>query len=158
MHCEGRFKLRRRVGRAALAVALFGVSSFAPAAANAQRLWSVGEVTRAPDGPAVTMNGVAVAPSLDGGGVAAPPKVSAEVQVTYDYLRLGFGFLELPLPDGSVIEAENAVFKDRGGAPVTDLAFNLEVSSPGGETWTHRNRLGQTADAASDVSAFPCSA
>ena len=41
-------------------------------------------------------------------------------------------------------------------APVTDLAFNLVVRSPDGEIWTHTNRLGQTADAASDVSAFPC--
>ena len=41
-------------------------------------------------------------------------------------------------------------------APVTDLAFNLVVRSPDGEVWTHTNRLGQTADAASDVSAFPC--
>ena len=43
--------------------------------------------------------------------------------------------------------------------PVTDLAFNLRVESPDGEeVWTHTNRLGQTADAMSDVSAFPCTA
>ena len=41
-------------------------------------------------------------------------------------------------------------------APVTDLAFNLYVESPTGERWTHRNRLGQTADTAADASAFPC--
>ena len=40
---------------------------------------------------------------------------AATVQVTFDYLRLGMGYLELPLPDGSTIEAENAVFEDRGG-------------------------------------------
>ena len=43
-------------------------------------------------------------------------------------------------------------------APVTDLAFNLRVESPDGEVWTHTNRLGQTADAASNTSAFPCAA
>ena len=43
-------------------------------------------------------------------------------------------------------------------APVTDLAFNLHVVSPTGELWTHRNRLGQTADTAADTSAFACSA
>ena len=43
-------------------------------------------------------------------------------------------------------------------APVTDLAFNLSVEPPdGGEPWTHDNRLGQTAAARSDTSAFPCS-
>ncbi len=41
-------------------------------------------------------------------------------------------------------------------APVTDLAFNLRVESPHGEVWTHTNRLGQTADAASNTSAFHC--
>ena len=43
-------------------------------------------------------------------------------------------------------------------APVTDLAFNLVVESPSGRRWTHSNRLGQTADAASNTSAFPCTA
>ena len=37
------------------------------------------------------------------------------MQVAFDYLRLGMGYLEFPLPDGSVIEAKNAVFEDRGG-------------------------------------------
>ena len=92
--------------------------AFVAVAGNAQRLWSVGEVTHAPDGPAVVMEGVAVDAGLGGPGGAAPPRVSAEVQVAYDYLRLGFGFLELPLPDGSVVEAENAVFEDRGGCNV----------------------------------------
>ncbi len=42
-------------------------------------------------------------------------------------------------------------------APVTDLAFKLEVRPPdGGEPWTHSNKLGQTASARSDTKAFPC--
>ena len=216
MHAEGGFELYRRVRRAVQAVALFAVWAFAPASANAQRLWSVGEVTRAPDGPAVVMEGVAVGPGLAGPGGAAAPRVSAEVQVTYDYLRLGFGFLELPLPDGSTIEAENAVFEDRGdgnlmwtgevpGAGYESVLFTVQdghlvgwFGEPGGpkyvvhagpdgrgsvteeagpagdwcgvgggpealpgsagERWIHRNRLGQTADAAGDTSAFPCGA
>ena len=41
-------------------------------------------------------------------------------------------------------------------APITDLPFNLYVESPDGQRWTHTNRLGKTASAASDVAAFPC--
>ncbi len=41
-------------------------------------------------------------------------------------------------------------------APVTDLAFNLHVTSQNGRRWTHRNRLGMTASARSDTSAFDC--
>ena len=41
-------------------------------------------------------------------------------------------------------------------APVTDVAFNLHVTSPGGRVWTHRNRLGTTAPAVSETSAFIC--
>ena len=41
-------------------------------------------------------------------------------------------------------------------APVTDLAFNLHVTSQDGRQWTHRNRLGMTAAARSDTSAFDC--
>ena len=54
--------------------------------------------------------------------------------------------------DGCGINRHRWIF----AAPVTDLAFNLHVESPTGERWTHRNRLGQTADTAADVSAFPC--
>lgn len=43
-------------------------------------------------------------------------------------------------------------------APVTDVAFNLHVTSVGGREWTHRNRLGETAATASDTSAFDCAA
>jgi len=56
--------------------------------------------------------------------------------------------------DGCGVNGHRWVFV----APVTDLAFNLRVESPDGEVWTHTNRLGQTADAKSDVSAFPCAA
>ena len=42
-------------------------------------------------------------------------------------------------------------------APVTDVAFNLHVTSGGGREWTHRNRLGETAATRSDTSAFVCS-
>lgn len=41
-------------------------------------------------------------------------------------------------------------------APVTDLAFNLHVTSPNGRRWTHRNELGATAVARGDTSAFVC--
>ena len=54
--------------------------------------------------------------------------------------------------DGCGVNGHRWVFV----APVTDLAFNLLVESPSGERWTHANRLGRTADAASDVAAFPC--
>ncbi len=42
-------------------------------------------------------------------------------------------------------------------APMTNLAFNLEVRDRGGNVWTHRNGLGIQAQARSDTSAFPCS-
>ena len=54
--------------------------------------------------------------------------------------------------DGCAVNGHRWIFV----APVTDLAFNLVVESPDGPRWTHANRLGQTADAASDVAAFPC--
>ena len=41
-------------------------------------------------------------------------------------------------------------------APVTDVAFNLHVTDSRGVLWTHRNRLGVTAQTRSDTSAFPC--
>ncbi len=41
-------------------------------------------------------------------------------------------------------------------APVTDVAFNLHVTSHNGRRWSHRNRLGMTASARSDTSAFDC--
>ena len=130
-NAEGEFGRGRGVGRAALTGALFAVCAFVSPTANAQRLWSVGEVARASDGPAVVVNGAAAVPGPGGPAGAAPPRMSAEVQVTYDYLRLGFGFLELPLPDGSVIEAENAVFEDRGDG---NLMWTGEVPGAGYES------------------------
>ena len=41
-------------------------------------------------------------------------------------------------------------------APVTDVAFNLHVTSNSGRQWTHRNRLGETATTSSDTAAFDC--
>lgn len=41
-------------------------------------------------------------------------------------------------------------------APVTDVAFNLHVTDSRGLLWTHRNRLGVTAETRADTSAFPC--
>ena len=42
-------------------------------------------------------------------------------------------------------------------APVTDLAFNLYVVDSQGNTWSHHNRLGDTASTRSDIEAFRCS-
>ncbi len=42
-------------------------------------------------------------------------------------------------------------------APVTDLGFELRVTGPNGETWTHTNEAGTTAPTRSDTSAFRCS-
>lgn len=56
--------------------------------------------------------------------------------------------------DGCAINGHRWVFV----APVTTLAFNLSIESPGGgEPWTHENRLDQTAAAKSDLMAFRCS-
>ncbi|MCY3963445.1 MAG: fibronectin type III domain-containing protein [Acidobacteria bacterium] len=41
-------------------------------------------------------------------------------------------------------------------APVTDVAFNLHVTSSRGNRWIYRNRLGETAATSSDVTAFRC--
>lgn len=42
-------------------------------------------------------------------------------------------------------------------APVTDLAFNLEIHDPRTDlVWGHRNRHGMTASTRSDTTAFPC--
>ena len=104
-----------------------------PVAGGGQQLWTVGEVSRAAEGPEVVMERARTDP---GGGVlgmpgVVRPAVAAEIDVTYDYLRLGMGFLELPLPDGSVIEAENAVFEDRGGG---NLMWTGEVPGAGYES------------------------
>ena len=41
-------------------------------------------------------------------------------------------------------------------APVTDVAFNLQVTSSRGNRWLNRNRLGDTAATSSDITAFEC--
>ncbi len=41
-------------------------------------------------------------------------------------------------------------------APVTDVGFELRVTAPDGETWTHTNEAGTTASTRSDTSAFRC--
>ncbi len=58
--------------------------------------------------------------------------------------------------DGCAVNGHRWVFV----APVTDLAFNLDVEETAtGKVWTHRNpKGGQTASTKSDVSAFPCGA
>ena len=54
--------------------------------------------------------------------------------------------------DGCVVNGHRWVFV----APVTDLTFNLQVTSPGGATWIHTNQQGATAEARGDTAAFPC--
>lgn len=54
--------------------------------------------------------------------------------------------------DGCGVNGHRWVFV----APVTDLAFNLQVDGPRGERWTHRNRGGETATAKRDTMAFSC--
>ena len=97
--------------------------------ASGQQLWSVEEVTTRPI-PPIEVGGVAAAPQAAsvGGPLTAE---AATVQVEFDYLRLGMGFLELPLLDGSVIEAENAVFEDRGDG---NLMWTGEVPGAGYES------------------------
>ncbi len=41
-------------------------------------------------------------------------------------------------------------------APVTDLGFQLRITGPDGDTWTHTNGAGTTAPTRSDTSAFRC--
>ncbi len=117
--------------RRARAAAFLLLASSLAGAAGAQRLWSVGEVSRAPEGPAVVMAGSTVGAGSSGFAGTPVPVEAAEVQVTYDYLRLGMGYLELPLPDGSVIAAENAVFEDRGDG---NLMWTGEVPGAGYES------------------------
>ncbi len=41
-------------------------------------------------------------------------------------------------------------------APVTTLEFNLRVTAPSGQRWSHSNAQGETASAKSDTTAFRC--
>ncbi|MCY4629665.1 MAG: hypothetical protein OXE75_02055, partial [bacterium] len=97
-----------------------------PAAVTAQQLWNIEEVAAQP-GPPILMDGVAVSAAAAG----APTAEAATVQVAFDYLRLGMGYLEFPLPDGSMIAAENAVFEDRGDG---NLMWTGEVPGAGYES------------------------
>ncbi len=55
--------------------------------------------------------------------------------------------------DGCAINGHRWVF----AAPVTDLAFNLEITEQAtGRAFTHRNPRGMTAATAGDAAAFPC--
>ncbi len=110
-----------------IAVGLVAAANGMPAVARAQQLWSVEEVA-AQRPPSIAMDGLAVSATAAAGGPAAE---AATVQVVYDYLRLGMGYLELPLPDGSVIEAANAVFEDRGNG---NLVWTGEVPGAGYES------------------------
>ena len=98
---------RRTLSRIALGLA---AAISLPTTATAQELWNIEEVTAQPVSP-ILIDGIAMSAAAAG----ASSVEAATVQVTFDYLRLGMGYLELPLPDGSTIEAENAVFEDRGG-------------------------------------------
>ena len=117
-------------GRTRILAAFLLASGWFAGAANAQRLWSVGEVEERPLPPIEV--GVVVVASPATAGVAGPLTAeTAAVQVEFDYLRLGMGYLELPLLDGSVIEAENAVFEDRGGG---NFLWTGEVPGAGYES------------------------
>ena len=124
---------KTRTGRRlrTLAATLCAAWAFAAGGARAQQLWSVGEVSRAPGGPAVVMGGARVGPGPAGPLGLPAPAEAAEIRVTFDYLRLGMGYLELPLFDGSTIEAENAVFEDRGDG---NLMWTGEVPGAGYES------------------------
>ena len=96
--------------------------------AEGQRLWSVGEVTVRPR-PAIEAVGALRSAATAGAGPLTAE--AARIQVTFDYLRLGFGRLELPLWDGTVIEAGNAVFEDRGNG---NFLWTGEVPGAGYES------------------------
>ncbi|MCY3932817.1 MAG: hypothetical protein OXH70_14000 [Acidobacteria bacterium] len=95
---------------------------------GAQRLWSIEDVsTRVPP---VVLQGVAVSPAI-AAGTGASTVQTATIRVEFDYLRLGMGYLELPLANGAVIAAENAVFEDRGNG---NLMWTGEVPGAGYES------------------------
>lgn len=122
--------MSRAVSREVAKVGILGLAATMtltlPAAA--QRLWSVGEATTR-SLPPIEVGGLARVPTAASGTPLTAE--AATVQVEFDYLRLGMGYLELPLFDGSVIEAENAVFEDRGGG---NLMWTGEVPGAGYES------------------------
>lgn len=109
-------------------LAFVAAVALAPAA-TAQRLWSVEKVAARPLAAVVMAGGAA---SQATAGVSGPGATElASVRVEFDYLRLGMGYLELPLADGSVVAAENALFEDRGNG---DLMWTGEVPGAGYES------------------------
>ncbi len=54
--------------------------------------------------------------------------------------------------DGCNVNGHRWVF----AAAATDLAFQLVVTAPDGQRWTHRNQAGRTAEPRSDAAAFRC--
>jgi len=112
-----------------------------------------------PDSPALTLRGgyiVSICYETAKGEVGAAVDYGLDSEqsgLLYFFDRDNVEVL-LKVLDGCGVNGHRWVFV----APVTDLAFNLVVEGPNGHRWTHSNRLGQTADAASDTSAFPCSA
>ena len=119
---------RCRFGALLVTASVLALHLAGAAAASAQRLWSIEEVSPRPT-PAPPMDGVGSIPTA--AGVAGSVVKTASVNVEFDYLRLGFGHLELPLPDGSVVEADNTVFEDRGGG---NLLWTGEVAGAGYES------------------------
>ena len=122
--------MSRAVSRDVARVGILGLAATMTLAlpAAAQRLWSVGEVTTG-SLPPIEVGGLASVPTA-ASGVPLTAE-AATVEVEFDYLRLGMAYLELPLFDGSVIEAENAVFEDRGGG---NLMWTGEVPGAGYES------------------------
>ena len=121
---------RRANPRSVPLLAASALVLLSPVAAWAQQLWSVESVAAGPVAP----NGVpgfVASPSVTTGAGADTLGSVASVQVEYNYLRLGMGYLQLPLADGTVIEAENAVFEDRGGG---NLMWTGEVPGAGYES------------------------
>ena len=112
-----------------------------------------------PDGPALTLRGghtVSMCYETSEGEVGDAKNWELDSEqsgLLYFFDRDNVEVL-IKVLDGCGVNGHRWVFV----APVTDLAFNLRVESPQGEVWTHTNRLGQTADAASNTSAFPCTA
>ncbi|MDE2849519.1 MAG: hypothetical protein OXP74_02750 [Acidobacteriota bacterium] len=119
---------------------------------------SDGEAGCEPDAPALTLRGgytismCYVTPKGEVGNAVDWELDSEQSALLYFFDRDNVEVL-LKVLDGCGVNGHHWVFV----APVTDLAFNLIVESPEAQLWTHTNELGRTADAASDVSAFPCS-
>ena len=127
--------------------------------ASATRLAAGAATNCTPSGPALTLSGgytVSMCYETSAGAVGQARDWgldSSQSALLYFFDRNNVEVL-IKVLDGCGVNGHRWVFV----APVTDLAFNLHVESPAGERWTHRNRLGQTADAAGDTSAFPCGA